>query len=194
MDKSIPPPNPISSKIMDLVAQTNPTSVDATTIVSAKCKLYDKWSLWAHLPHDTNWTFESYIRILTFNTVEEIIMLLETLPNEIITNCMLFIMRDGIKPMWEDPKNIKGGCFSYKINNKNVVSIWKNLSYSLVGESLTEQSSARPAINGITISPKKNFCIVKIWFSNCNYQNPSIIIDDIGISSQGCLFKTHISA
>jgi translation initiation factor 4E len=191
MDQSIPPNHP-SSKTMDTDTETNVS--ERTTNVSTENKLYDKWTLWAHLPHDTNWTFESYIRILTFNTVEEIIMLLETLPNEIITNCMLFIMRDGIKPMWEDPKNVKGGCFSYKINNKNVVSIWKNLSYSLVGESLTEQSSARPAINGITISPKKNFCIVKIWFSNCNYQNPSIIIDDVGISSQGCLFKTHISA
>ncbi len=192
MDKSIPPPNNTSSKNMDTLKES--TISETITTATTENKLYDKWTLWGHLPHDTNWTFESYIRILTFNTVEEIIMLLETLPNEVITNCMLFIMRDGIKPMWEDPKNVKGGCFSYKINNKNVVSIWKNLSYSLVGESLTDQVNARPAINGITISPKKNFCIVKIWFSNCNYQNPSIIIDDIGISSQGCLFKTHISA
>jgi len=192
MDKSIPPPNNTSSKNMDTLKE--PTILDTITTATTENKLYDKWTLWGHLPHDTNWTFESYIRILTFNTAEEIIMLLETLPNEVITNCMLFIMRDGIKPMWEDPKNVKGGCFSYKINNKNVVSIWKNLSYSLVGESLTDQVNARPAINGITISPKKNFCIVKIWFSNCNHQNPSIIIDDIGISSQGCLFKTHISA
>lgn len=192
MDKSIPPPNNTSSKNMDTPEE--PTISETITTATTENKLYDKWTLWGHLPHDTNWTFESYIRILTFNSVEEIIMLLETLPNEVITNCMLFIMRDGIKPMWEDPKNVKGGCFSYKINNKNVVSIWKNLSYSLVGESLTDQVNARPAINGITISPKKNFCIVKIWFSNCNYQNPSIIIDDIGISSQGCLFKTHISA
>ena len=191
MDKSIPPPNNTSSKNMDTLEE--PTISETITTATTENKLYDKWTLWGHLPHDTNWTFESYIRILTFNTVEEIIMLLETLPNEIITNCMLFIMRDGIKPMWEDPKNVKGGCFSYKINNKNVVSIWKNLSYSLVGESLTDQVNARQVINGITISPKKNFCIVKIWFSNCNYQNPSIIIDDIGISSQGCLFKTHIS-
>jgi len=192
MDKSIPPPNNTSSKNMDTLKE--PTISDTITTATTENKLYDKWTLWGHLPHDTNWTFESYIRILTFNTAEEIIMLLETLPNEVITNCMLFIMRDGIKPMWEDPKNVKGGCFSYKINNKNVVSIWKNLSYSLVGESLTDQVNARSTINGITISPKKNFCIVKIWFSNCNYQNPSIIIDDIGISSQGCLFKTHISA
>ena len=191
MDKSIPPPNNTSSKNMDTPEE--PTISETITTATTENKLYDKWTLWGHLPHDTNWTFESYIRILTFNSVEEIIMLLETLPNEVITNCMLFIMRDGIKPMWEDPKNVKGGCFSYKINNKNVVSIWKNLSYSLVGESLTDQVNARQVINGITISPKKNFCIVKIWFSNCNYQNPSIIIDDIGISSQGCLFKTHIS-
>jgi hypothetical protein len=156
-------------------------------------KLYDKWTLWAHLPHDTNWTFESYIRILTFDTAEAIIMLLETIPEEMTSNCMLFIMREGIKPMWEDPKNKKGGCFSYKINNKNVSSVWKNLSYSLVGESLTEDVNVRPCINGITISPKKNFCIVKIWLANCAYQNPAVIADNLGISSMGCLFKTHIS-
>ena len=118
---------------------------------------------------------------------------MESIPDEMITNCMLFIMRDGIKPMWEDPKNRKGGCFSYKINNKSVSSVWKNLSYSLVGESLTENLNVRPCINGITISPKKNFCIVKIWLASCNYQNPVVIADGLGISSQGCLFKTHLA-
>ena len=34
---------------------------------------------------------------------------------------MLFVMRNGINPMWEDPKNKDGGCFSYKISNKNVI-------------------------------------------------------------------------
>ena len=33
--------------------------------------LSDKWTLWAHLPHDTNWNIDSYHDILTFNTVEE---------------------------------------------------------------------------------------------------------------------------
>ena len=173
-----------------------PSSTPLSTTVAnmpTDYKLYDKWTLWAHLPHDTNWTFESYIRILTFDSPEAMIMLLETIPEEMTTNCMLFIMRDGIKPMWEDPKNKKGGCFSYKINNKNVSSVWKNLSYSLVGESLTEDVNVRPCINGITISPKKNFCIVKIWLANCAYQNPAVIADNLGISSMGCLFKTHIS-
>jgi hypothetical protein len=174
-----------SSSLAEATAATAATT-------STESKLYDKWTLWAHLPHDTNWTFDSYIRILSFDTAEAIIILLESLPEEMITNCMLFVMRDGIKPMWEDPKNKKGGCFSYKINNKNVSSVWKNLSYSLVGETLTEDIKVRPSITGITISPKKNFCIVKIWLSNCNNQNPTVIADNLGITSQGCLFKTHL--
>jgi hypothetical protein len=182
-----------SSAAGSSAAGSSAAGSSAAGSVSTDYKLYDKWTLWAHMPHDTNWTFDSYIRILSFNSVHAIIMLLETIPDEMITNCMLFIMRDGIKPMWEDPKNKKGGCFSYKINNKNVSSIWKNLSYSLVGESLTENTNVRPHINGITISPKKNFCIVKIWLANCNYQNPAVIADNLGISSQGCLFKTHMA-
>ena len=30
-------------------------------------ELSDKWVLWAHLPHDTSWTLESYKKILGFN-------------------------------------------------------------------------------------------------------------------------------
>ena len=56
--------------------------------------LYDKWTLWAHLPHDTDWTLKSYKKILDFETVEQAITLTETLPEKLIKNCMLFIMRD----------------------------------------------------------------------------------------------------
>ena len=74
-------------------------------------KLHDKWTLWAHLPHDTDWTVKSYKKIMTFSTVEEALVLYETLPEKMIKNCMLFLMRDGIQPM-EDVKNRDGGCFS----------------------------------------------------------------------------------
>ena len=83
-------------------------------------KLNDKWTLWAHLPHDIDWTVKSYKKILTFDSVESAITLCETIPEKMINNCMLFLMRDGILPMWEDNKNKNGGCFSYKVNNKNV--------------------------------------------------------------------------
>ena len=64
-------------------------------------------------------------------------------------------MKKGIIPVWEDPANRQGGCFSYKIANKSVYSIWKELTYLLVGESLSTNKEFVNQITGITISPKK---------------------------------------
>jgi hypothetical protein len=46
-------------------------------------------------------------------------------------------------------------------------------------------------INGITISPKRNFCIIKIWLSDCSMQNPSSIVPLDNLTKLGCLFKKH---
>lgn len=155
--------------------------------------LSDKWTLWAHLPHDTDWSIQSYKKIYTFEYVEEVISLTETLPEPLIKNCMLFLMREGIKPIWEDPKNRNGGCFSYKISNKDVYQVWKDLTYVMVGDTISKQTSFVNSVTGITISPKKNFCIIKLWMNNCNNQNPATVTSDVkGLSPQGCLFKKHV--
>ncbi|MAD50599.1 MAG: hypothetical protein CMC95_04805 [Flavobacteriales bacterium] len=166
-------------------------SSENSTFTTSSHKLHDTWNLWAHLPHDTSWNLESYKKITTFKSVEEIIALNQALPDVLIKNCMLFLMRDGIQPIWEDPKNRSGGCFSYKINIRNVVEVWKNLSYALVGETITLDNGFLATVNGITISPKKNFCIIKIWLSTCGYQDTQNIISIKGLNPHGCIFKKH---
>jgi hypothetical protein len=53
------------------------------------------------------------------------------------------------------------------------------------------QKEVNKHVNGITISPKKNFCIIKIWFDVAHYQDPNIIQDVPNLSKNGCLFKKH---
>lgn len=125
------------------------------------------------------------------NTVEKVIALVENIPESIVKHCMLFVMRDGITPMWEDPNNRTGGAFSFKVANRQVPFVWKDLLYSLCGETLIMNDIYTSSINGITISPKKNFCIIKIWMATCNIQDPSIITPINLLSKQGCLFKAH---
>ena len=166
-------------------------SVD-TTRIEEHNELSDKWTLWAHLPHDTDWSIISYKKIHTVSSVEETIAIIETLPAILVQNCMLFWMRDGIKPTWEDEKNRNGGCFSYKVINKTVTDSWRELTYSILGNTISKQASFVDKVTGFTISPKKNFCIIKIWMADCANQNPAIIISEIkGIVSQGCIFKKH---
>jgi hypothetical protein len=185
----------IFKKGSDSILSSNSNLDSKDVVVSTNSVLHDlsdAWILWAHLPHDTDWSLKSYMKIYEFNTVEQAITITETLPPVLVTNCMLFLMRKGINPIWEDERNRNGGCFSYKIPNKDVPDAWKQLSYSLVGETMSDNKKLLPYINGITISPKKNFCIIKVWLANCSFQDAAVIREVHGITSHGCLFKRHV--
>ena len=162
-------------------------------------QLCDMWTLWAHLPHDTNWGFDSYINITSFNNLEDCINLVESISSndKLIKECMLFFMKNNIKPLWEDEQNKNGSCFSYKLNTKYVIKAWKLLIYSIIGNNISNDTSFYKSISGISISPKKNFCILKIWMSNCNYQNINVINikplnnDYYGLVKDNCIYKKH---
>lgn len=172
---------------MNSLSQTT-TAVETPT----QRKLHGKWDLYYHLPHDKKWDLASYKKIQGgIDSVETLISINEHMPESIMKYCMLFVMREGITPMWEDPKNRNGGCFSFKILNKQVPQVWKSLFYALCGESLCVNREYASMLNGITISPKKNFCIVKIWMDNSRIQDPSVIIPIVNLPKQGCLFKKH---
>jgi hypothetical protein len=150
-------------------------------------RLTDSWVLWAHLPQETSWSMDSYISIMTIQYVEEMISLIHTLPEKLIVDCMFFLMKENITPTWEDERNKSGGCFSYKITHR-IPEVWKNVSYSLIGNTLTTDTSFHKDITGISISPKKNFCILKVWMGSCMHRDPSKISL---IKPEGCIFKKH---
>ena len=152
----------------------------------------DKWNIYYHLPQDSDWSISGYKIIMAdINNLEQILSLTTTINENVVKNCMLFVMRHNVMPIWEDPFNKHGGCFSYKVSNKFVYNVWNDLFKSLCGESLSPETDTAKSINGITISPKKNFCIIKIWFSNTDHQDPSVISDIANLNANGCLFKKH---
>lgn len=155
-------------------------------------KLNNEWVLWAHLPHNTDWSPKSYIKVCIMSSVEETIAIMSILPKELVQNCMLFLMKKGVTPMWEDVQNRNGGCFSYKVPNKVVSDVWKEMSYAVTGGTISETKQFVSSITGFTTSPKREFCIFKLWTSNCANQNPMIVTNEInGIKPQGCIFKKH---
>jgi hypothetical protein len=153
--------------------------------------LYDKWTIYAHLPHDTDWTIESYKTLLEIKNLEEGIALFEAIPEKMIQNCMLFMMKNNIKPTWEDPMNKNGGSFSFKVNTNHVYNTWKSLCYSVIGNTITKDMKLLDNITGITISPKRNFCIIKIWISDPKSTNIKNIKNISNLRIKEALFKKH---
>ncbi len=144
-------------------------------------------TLYAHLPYDTDWTINSYKTIHTVSNVDELINLYNNIPIEIIKNCMLFLMKDDIKPMWEDINNKNGGSFSFRIDNNKIINKWLITSYLFFVNDLVSNTN----INGITISPKKNFNILKIWVADCKNKDINTVNNIINIP--GCIFKKHLN-
>jgi hypothetical protein len=154
--------------------------------------LAGSWDLSYHLPQDKNWTLSSYVPIATHvTTVGALVAVTQALPENVIKYCMLFMMRTGITPMWEDKMNRTGGCFSYKVVNKVVPDVWRDLMYLVGGNALMVNPRHMPLVNGITISPKKNFSIIKIWMGDCSLQDPACVEAVPNLSKNGCMFRKH---
>jgi translation initiation factor 4E len=125
------------------------------------------------------------------DSVEKLCALNETIPEEMVKSSMLYVMRNGINPIWEDPFNCDGGAFSFRLSKVGVHFVWKNLFYLLCGETLCIDRKYNALINGITISPKKEFCILKIWMRDRTVHDPNIFVDIKDLPKTGCLFKKH---
>ena len=150
------------------------------------------WALWAHFPRNNNWNDTSSSLVTEITTAEEIIALNDLLPTDVTTKGMLFLMRKNVAPLYEDPVNANGGAFSYRVTNADVPSTWRQVTYALVGETLSTNPDIVPTITGVTISPKKNFCIIKIWMSTTEHSDPAQMALNIPhLSSAACLFKPH---
>jgi hypothetical protein len=175
---------------MNMLCVTTESSSHSTS--TATHQLEDTWVLYHHLPTEKDWTLSGYTVLHDeINTVEKTISLNQLLTDNIIKFSMLFFMRKGITPLWEDPANRTGGCFSYKVVNKHVVQVWRHMMFHAAGETLAKKDSYNNCINGITISPKKNFCIIKIWLRNNENQDPNQITMIDNLTKHGVMFKLH---
>ena len=148
-------------------------------------KLNNNFSLWYHNPSNNGWELKDYIKLIEFNSVEEYWYYNGFIDDKLICFGMLFLMKDDIKPLWEDEHNINGGYISIKLNREQMLEKWKLLLNYFVSGNLTEN------INGISITPKKNFNIIKIWFKDEVDVNTYKFNTELDINENTFLFRNH---
>lgn len=127
--------------------------------------LNDVWTMYFHDPNDTNWTNSSYVNLGNMSTVDDF-WNHATQFKEHIHKGMFFLMREHVFPYWDDPANLRGGCFSIKVLKDDMAVFWEDMCMKLLGETILQDTDKWDLINGISTSPKKHFCIVKIWVRN----------------------------
>ena len=132
--------------------------------ISEDIMFNDTWSYRFHDPNDDNWALPSYIRLHDVSTVDDFWIVQNSIKDK-LKNGIFFLMREHIFPCWDDDFNINGGCISIKVLKENLPEYWETLCMRLLGEALLidEHKDKWNIVNGISTSPKRYFCIVKIW-------------------------------
>ena len=82
---------------------------------------------------------------------------------------MLFLMKKDIKPLPEDESNkYHQQIINLKVFYKDIYNSWLELSVLLLYQYvyyICKDETENKLINGISISPKNGFCIIKIWLN-----------------------------
>ena len=168
-----------------------------TVSTSIKYPLNSKWILWYHNPSDKNWNLDSYIKVVELNSVEDFCKLKNSWKGNLpsLTEGMFFLMRilndKIIFPQWEDRHNREGGYWSIKIDKGQSEEIWFDLLMLIIGENITNGIYDSLNINGISISPKKQFCILKVWNNNNKYSDKKLLSSYFDKYHHSFLYTSH---
>jgi len=126
-------------------------------------QLNTNWCLWYHSINDTNWKKNSYKNLYTLKNLYDIKSLNDTIGKIHLQNGMFFLMRENIFPTWEDPDNREGCCISFKISSNILKEEWDSIMNLVLIEDILKDKENSEYLNGISISPKKEFNIIKLW-------------------------------
>lgn len=136
--------------------------------------LNDSWVLYFHDPDNEAWDEKSYHTVATMSTASEVSQVSKVF-SEAWSKGMFFVMREHIKPVWEDECNRNGGCFSFKVMKPEVATFWDVFLKKVTGETMITNEKDRrenwDKICGISISPKRNYCILRLWVSEKSWND-----------------------
>lgn len=156
--------------------------------VSIKHPLQHRWTLWYDNPKKPSsaesWE-ENLKKIFTFDTVEDFWCLYNNVltPTKLSVGSNYHLFKEGIRPMWEDPINAKGGKWIFtnpRSRKARLDECWLHVMLSLIGESLHDEDD----ICGAVVSVRKPQDRIAIWTGNADKED---LQKAVGRSFRSCL-------
>ena len=141
--------------------------------------LYDK-QLFKKIANRPDFQAKPHRELCTITTVNDLIYILQLMSIKIEPKLKIglmtsnkinldvndyIIMRKGIEPIWEDPKNSNGGTFTIKMSHARGYDVWSMFVMYMLGETMTYEMQN---INGITVS----------YISDTNNFNNPMVVDN----------------
>lgn len=151
-------------------------------------ELENEWTFYFHDPNNSNWEISSYIQVEKVKSLNEWMQVFHSF-KDVWSKGMFFLMKETIQPIWEHEYNKNGGCMSFKLWKAEVNDFWLELTGKLITNTLLKEGSS-VKISGISISPKRNYCIIRIWLYDSELSD-SLLYNIPVPSYSKMIYKSH---
>lgn len=131
------------------------------------------WTLWYHDPENQDYSLASYVQVADVGTPAEFWSVVDSIPKTAWEYGMFFFMKKGIRPLWDVPENEKGGAWSKKVDAQDAHAIFVDLMVHCFTNQLL--NTHKETLQGITLSPKGAFHIIKLWNSSTSHHDRRMI-------------------
>jgi len=177
-----------------------PDNLEGDPEALIKHPLQNSWTLW-FFKNDKNRNWEDNQRsIITFNTVEDFWALYNhiELASKLNAGCDYSLFKEGVKPMWEDERNRRGGRWVINLNKsqraQSLDKIWLEVMLCLIGEAFDDHSKF---VNGAVVSVRTKGDKIGMWLGDANVGESIITVgkrtkERLNIENQVTLgFEAH---
>eukprot|EP01088_Endostelium_zonatum_P003510 TRINITY_DN14720_c0_g1_i1.p1 TRINITY_DN14720_c0_g1~~TRINITY_DN14720_c0_g1_i1.p1 ORF type:complete len:221 (+),score=51.64 TRINITY_DN14720_c0_g1_i1:25-687(+) len=149
-------------------------------------KLESSWTFW----HDkcvAGSSAEEYeaslLSLCTLSTITEFWQCYNNLPSvdKLKPKTSFHLMKEGIKPIWEDPQNAEGGFWVFRVKDDNtpIVSVWKEILLAVIGEQFEGYIEQGDGICGVTVSLRSFHNelegIFRVWTQSAAKKNERVV-------------------
>ncbi|XP_037069769.1 eukaryotic translation initiation factor 4E type 3-B-like [Pollicipes pollicipes] len=120
-------------------------------------------------------------KVYTMTTVESFWAVYKNIPDvqELNTRYTYHMMRDDRKPLWEEPRNSRGGTWKVKCRKEDSSEVWKELLLACIGEQFDDFVAEDDDICGVSISVRDRDDLIQIWNTNAARQEEAKVIEKV---------------
>ena len=78
------------------------------------------------------------------------------------------LFHHGVKPIWEDPRNTRGGAWTFRVPKARAPDFWKEICMLAIGEQLqaaveSDRTTFRDDICGVSYSVRFTSALIQVW-------------------------------
>ncbi len=135
---------------------------------------------------------DTYKLVAKIFTVRDLAQIFVAITPSDWTRGKFFICPEGIPPLMENAKNIRGGSYSMRVERTIVGEVMQRHIIAAIFGCLTTEPGNQ--VRCVRITPRRDFNILQVWNNDCQkYSTPDGLVQiDTRIPKSEVMYKPHV--